>query len=244
MIKFFRRIRYKLMEQNKTSKYFKYAIGEIVLVVIGILIALSINNWNEKQKEKNQIRNIYARIVKDFENSSKEIERDVAVMEARFSLMDRIIREEVNRDSLLTNTDYFQEYFFSTTGFPDIKIIDTGVRVLESKIELNYELNNELSEALSLLYSQLLFEIEIDEKFLTNKFSELTSHIQYKGIRVDYRINNNRSTFVDMIFEDDLFKSHFFAYSRSHRAYSRLLNKFKTRGTILMDKIKTEYHIE
>jgi len=38
--------------ENKTSKYFKYAIGEIALVVIGILIALQINNWNEKRKEK------------------------------------------------------------------------------------------------------------------------------------------------------------------------------------------------
>jgi hypothetical protein len=39
------------METGKTSKYFKYAMGEIVLVVIGILIALSINNWNEKKTE-------------------------------------------------------------------------------------------------------------------------------------------------------------------------------------------------
>ena len=46
MIKFFRKIRYDLMNQNKTTKYFKYAIGEIVLVVIGILIALQVNNWN------------------------------------------------------------------------------------------------------------------------------------------------------------------------------------------------------
>ena len=50
MIKFFRKIRYDLMEKNKTGKYFKYAIGEIVLVVIGVLIALSINNWNESKK--------------------------------------------------------------------------------------------------------------------------------------------------------------------------------------------------
>jgi hypothetical protein len=52
MIKFFRKIRYGLMNQNKTTKYLKYAIGEIVLVVIGILIALQINNWNEVQNEK------------------------------------------------------------------------------------------------------------------------------------------------------------------------------------------------
>ena len=50
MIKFFRKIRFDLMEKNKTGKYLKYAIGEIVLVVIGILVALSINNWNEDRK--------------------------------------------------------------------------------------------------------------------------------------------------------------------------------------------------
>lgn len=54
MIKFFRKIRYNLMEQNKTGKYFKYAIGEIVLVVIGILIALQINTWNEERKNSNE----------------------------------------------------------------------------------------------------------------------------------------------------------------------------------------------
>ncbi|MCW5516045.1 DUF6090 family protein, partial [Muriicola sp. Z0-33] len=54
MIKFFRRIRQQLLSENKFSKYLLYAIGEIVLVVIGILIALQINNWNEdiKAKEK------------------------------------------------------------------------------------------------------------------------------------------------------------------------------------------------
>ena len=49
--KIFRKIRYDLMEINKTGKYFKYAIGEIILVVIGILLALQINNWNEKTKQ-------------------------------------------------------------------------------------------------------------------------------------------------------------------------------------------------
>jgi len=56
MIKFFRNIRQKLITENQTviknTNYFKYAIGEIVLVVIGILIALQINNWNEQRKLK------------------------------------------------------------------------------------------------------------------------------------------------------------------------------------------------
>lgn len=52
MIRFFRLIRQQLLTENKFSKYLLYAIGEIVLVVIGILIALQINNWNENQKKE------------------------------------------------------------------------------------------------------------------------------------------------------------------------------------------------
>jgi len=69
MIKFFRSIRKDLMEKNKTGKYLKYAIGEIVLVVIGILIALGINNWNENRKrnqaEKAVLNNIYENLAID-----------------------------------------------------------------------------------------------------------------------------------------------------------------------------------
>jgi len=53
MIKFFRNIRQNLLSEGKTGKYLKYAVGEIILVVIGILIALQINNWNEQRKVKN-----------------------------------------------------------------------------------------------------------------------------------------------------------------------------------------------
>ena len=61
MIKFFRKIRQNQVMENKTSKYFKYAIGEIILVVIGILIALSINNWNEQRKINAQVEELFAK---------------------------------------------------------------------------------------------------------------------------------------------------------------------------------------
>ena len=66
MIKFFRHIRKSLLMENKTSKYFKYAIGEIILVVIGILIALQINNWNEERKDRNREQAILKSLKIDF----------------------------------------------------------------------------------------------------------------------------------------------------------------------------------
>jgi len=62
------------MEKNKTGKYLKYAIGEIVLVVIGILIALSINNWNEAQKDKMKATNILEAIRSDMVKDLDRIE--------------------------------------------------------------------------------------------------------------------------------------------------------------------------
>ncbi|WP_104733867.1 DUF6090 family protein [Hanstruepera ponticola] len=62
MIKFFRKIRHKLLSRNKFSKYLIYAVGEIILVVIGILIALQINNWNEANKQQRKSENLTIRL--------------------------------------------------------------------------------------------------------------------------------------------------------------------------------------
>jgi len=66
MIKFFRHIRRSLIQENKMGKYFKYAIGEILLVVIGILIALQINNWNEDKKDRAEERNALIDLKEEF----------------------------------------------------------------------------------------------------------------------------------------------------------------------------------
>src|SRR6056297_148719 len=66
MIKFFRKIRQNLLSEGKTGKCFKYAIGEIILVVIGILIALQINNWNTKQINKSESKEFNQRLLNEF----------------------------------------------------------------------------------------------------------------------------------------------------------------------------------
>ena len=63
MIKFFRKIRQNLVSEGKTRTYFKYAIGEIILVVIGILIALQINNWNENRKNRELEKEILTELI-------------------------------------------------------------------------------------------------------------------------------------------------------------------------------------
>lgn len=75
MIKFFRRIRQKLLSQNKFTNYLFYAIGEIVLVVIGILLALQINNWNENRKDRATEAVYLKELLEDFEvNLQKSVQ--------------------------------------------------------------------------------------------------------------------------------------------------------------------------
>ena len=82
MIKFFSKIRKNMIKENKASKYLLYAIGEIVLVVIGILIALQINNWNERQKNKQQELNKLENIYQDLKNDKAGL---IATIERRTS---------------------------------------------------------------------------------------------------------------------------------------------------------------
>ncbi len=87
MIKFFRTIRQSLIMENKTSKYFKYAIGEIVLVVIGILIALQINNANQERIEKNALEGYLKSIANNVESDLRKVE---TINSKRISLLPKI----------------------------------------------------------------------------------------------------------------------------------------------------------
>jgi hypothetical protein len=76
MIKLFRKIRQNLIMENKTSKYLKYAIGEIILVVIGILIALQINNWNEDRKLEKVEISMLIELKSNLETTLKNFKND------------------------------------------------------------------------------------------------------------------------------------------------------------------------
>ncbi len=69
MIKFFRKIRQNSIAENRAINYLKYAFGEIILVVIGILIALQINNWNETRKNKATEQQLLTSLLEEFETN-------------------------------------------------------------------------------------------------------------------------------------------------------------------------------
>ena len=74
MIKFFRHIRRSLISKNNMGKYFKYAIGEIILVVIGIMIALQINNWNQQRVENKDEQVALINLKQDFEYNQHSLD--------------------------------------------------------------------------------------------------------------------------------------------------------------------------
>ena len=116
MIKFFRKIRQNLLSEGKTGKYFKYALGEIVLVVIGILIALSLNNWNESRKDRKSENAILKDLKNEFQSNLTKINEFISLdyeISKNCYAITKLIRsnqlesESHSFDSLLYNTMQF-----------------------------------------------------------------------------------------------------------------------------------------
>ena len=95
------------MDKNKTGKYFKYAIGEIILVVIGILIALSINNSNEGRKQSDQKKELLTLMLNDLAEDKILLERRIAFDSIRFLgakiIVDTLSEKNIDLDIVLFN---------------------------------------------------------------------------------------------------------------------------------------------
>ena len=131
MIKFFRKIRQKMLTENKFSKYLIYAIGEIVLVVIGILVALSINNWNSAIQDgailNGYLKNIKKNINFDLINVSEIIDnRDIISKNCEKIIelsQSNLITSEELLPLLTTRQNIFIEFYFQPdqSGFEALK---------------------------------------------------------------------------------------------------------------------------
>jgi hypothetical protein len=161
MIRLFRNIRQKLSAENNVAKYLRYAIGEIVLVVIGILIALQINNWNEDRKSEIQETLYLKRLL----NENKE---DVATFKANIKGLEKGMQSAEAFSEALKNLDFndsilihrVNDYFkygsiypafsSSTSTFDDLsstgnlKIIRNTT--LRNKIVKHYTIHKQVAE--------------------------------------------------------------------------------------------------
>jgi len=100
MISFFRKIRQKLLSQNMVTRYLAYAIGEIVLVVIGILIALQINTWNEERKdsqtEQKLLRQLKSEYLINLEQLEEKVQLRIQGIQAAQSILNRIDQRDTS----------------------------------------------------------------------------------------------------------------------------------------------------
>jgi hypothetical protein len=98
MIKFFRKIRQNLIRDNRLGKYLLYAFGEIILVVIGILIALQINNWNEHQKQITLESEYYCRLADDVTLDMEQMSNLLSLAEDRLQASNDAVRLLLNEE--------------------------------------------------------------------------------------------------------------------------------------------------
>src|SRR5210317_2055398 len=105
MLPFFRKIRYRLAKDNQFFKYARYAIGEIVLVVVGILIALQINNWNEKIKTQENVQAQLINLIDAIESDVKSYENLLAREGFRFHAV-KYLLGLVEEEILIYSYDY------------------------------------------------------------------------------------------------------------------------------------------
>jgi uncharacterized protein DUF6090 len=124
MLKFFRKIRQRLLTENKFSKYFLYAIGEIILVVIGILIALQINNWNQKRLQGKKEIEILKSFESQFQNDISEFDESLNFYEGASRSIDIII---YHLDNKIPYNDSLNRHFFISTRFYGDSDLDNNV---------------------------------------------------------------------------------------------------------------------
>ncbi len=190
MIKFFRRIRQRLLTENKFSKYLLYAIGEIALVVIGILIALSINNWNQERQNRKLEKRYLSGFIQDLKQDSIDLSRVISKASVNIKLSHNVITEL--EDSIAKN--YFEKQLFNT--------VINQVQIEEDKvIYKNYsELVRTFGEKITQLTQRRSFdlaEVTLNEILSTgnihviqneelrieiqNYYSEMTAGLDYES---------------------------------------------------------------
>ena len=221
MIKVFRKIRYELMEKNKTGKpafpavrYLKYAIGEIVLVVIGILIALSINNWNTDLVDQRTEQNIIKNLNMEFKQNKSTIQESIAFQKSILTCPRDVMKligqpkevlDKNNLDSLIARSLDYTEYRPSQVVYSDLiasgklNLLPEDVRLLLFEWSINldgkkegYDTLDEISQTLLLPYLTKNASMKNIDSYSIVEWKEKSKLISdYYGMFQDLEFENN-----------------------------------------------------
>jgi hypothetical protein len=188
MIPFFRKIRKKMADDNKPIKYFRYAVGEIALVVIGILIALSINNWNEDRKlmviERDMLKNLKVGMQGDINDIEDNIEGHNLGLKSQNIIIDWLENDLPYSDSLCSHfagTNRFTVFVSDRSSFETLKI--KGLNLISSdslrdRISYLYESKYEIHTKRELVYNRLIEKMinEVNSKYFSAPYINLSDN--------------------------------------------------------------------
>ncbi len=187
MIKFFRKIRQNLLSKGKTGKYLKYAIGEILLVVFGILIALQINNWNEDRKDKILEQNYLLKIHEEFKNNKEQFDHIISIHRQSYKSSNWIIennnKPDINIDSLRKHLLAFR---YSYTYNPSKSSIDAVINSGKLGVIRDNELSSKLIE-----WPELIADYQEEEVINRNFFDNIIVPFDIKHFII-YNKNKNK----------------------------------------------------
>ena len=167
MIKFFRHIRRSLINENRMGKYFKYALGEILLVVIGILMALQINNWNENRKVKANEITILKQLNADLKKNLEEIDEVKSII---------VLSEEASKDFLLflnsnkIETDSMSGWLNQVGRSPIFNNANTTYKNLENSSNRIIS-NDSLRLRITLMYEREFKNIDVRDNVFKTQFN-------------------------------------------------------------------------
>ena len=132
MVSIFRKIRHKLLKTNRVTSYVFYAIGEIVLVMVGILLALQVNNWNETRKFNNTINNTIQTIFNDLATDTTYASGIIEFYEKNKENSLKVINRELNKDNYsdclecLNLVTIYQPFNIQHKGFDQLKSLTSS----------------------------------------------------------------------------------------------------------------------
>jgi len=234
MIKFFRQIRKSLLMENNTGKYFKYAIGEIVLVVIGILIALSINNWNENRKQKETLNSIYSIVKEDLQVDIVVIDSFIIdYNEVRKPAFETVLRKSLNENDLNENKNLRSVVL----GYKDFTINQRGFELLKTQFSLDNTIEQNLTAEISKFYNLHLTEINLGIDELSDEFKDNLRNLRNQEWFSDFAMNEELTGFNNYILNNSDARNRITLYYILFNIYANELIKFKTEAEKLTKKI-------